>query len=70
VQARYYVLEVTGGVDIEKYGPYETKVMRDRKARKVNNGVRDYDSVFWLDQKVDGSISVGCYSEQELIGRA
>ena len=68
---RYYYLVVTGGVECDCDGPFDSAEERDNAAREAwatldHNGE---DNIFWCDVKDNGlGMSTGPYIEGDLQG--
>lgn len=66
----FYYLVVSGGVEIEKEGPYISYKDRDKAARKEWNSPefnQHQDSVFWLDtDAASAEVKVGAYTQSDL----
>lgn len=64
-RASYYIIKVFDGVEVEKlYGPYSTKVARDKAVKGISDN--DGDLLLQLDISTNGKPKVGSWSGAEL----
>lgn len=61
MEIKYYLIEVSGGVEPFAQGPFETEDERDEIAKKIHAGQDEDDFLFWADVNERGVLTVGSY---------
>jgi hypothetical protein len=59
---KYYVLVVTGGIEPDLRGPFETRKARDAEAFRIHALTNEDDGVFQLGVSGTGKLTVSSYS--------
>ena len=61
MEIKYYLIEVSGGVEPFAQGPFKTEHERDEIARKIHAGQDEDNCLFWADVNDRGVLTVGSY---------
>jgi hypothetical protein len=67
---KFYLIVISGGVEIDHRGPFESELIRDTEAKAlwIYMNPANSDNIFKLNTDEDGRITTGVYVGEELEG--